>query len=258
MCPTILWIGPVPIRGYGLMLAIGFLLAVSLAQKNSKKFGIEPKIVADIFPWLIVSAALGSRLFHVVVERPMFFLEHPLDILKFWEGGVTYYGGLFGAIIALYFFCKKHKMSLLNLFDFLITYVALGQVFGRLGCFLAGCCHGIPTDLPWGIAITNPESVTRPLGMALHPTQLYQSFWNLLTFLILYFAAKHKKFTGENILIYGIVYSIGRSIIEIYRGDSVRGFIIDGYITTSQGISIVLITICSILLVRKYYLLGKD
>lgn len=258
MFPTIINIGPLPIRGYGLMLAIGFLLAVYMAQKESKKFGIDPKTIADIFPWIIISAALGARLFHVFIERPSYFFEHPIDIFKFWEGGVTYYGGLFGAIVAGWIFCKKNKISLLILFDFLITYVALGQVFGRFGCFMAGCCHGIPTDLPWGIVITNPESVTRPLGIALHPTQLYQALANFVTFIILYYKAKHKKFIGENILIYGIVYSIGRSIVEIYRGDSVRGYIIEGSLTTSQGISVLLILICSVILVWKYINLKKQ
>jgi len=258
MYPTLVWLGPLPIRSYGFMLAIGFLLAIHLAQKEAKKFQVDPKTIADIFPWIIISAAIGARLFHILVERPSYFIDHPLDMFKFWEGGVTFYGGFFGAILASWYYCKKNKLSLLRLFDFLITYVALGQVFGRIGCFLAGCCHGLPTEMPWGIAVTHMESVTRPLGIALHPTQLYQSLWNLLTFIILFYKAKNKKFIGENILIYGIVYSVGRSIVEIFRGDSVRGFLIENYISTSQAISIILIVVCSFILIKKYISLNKN
>ncbi|MBN1115177.1 MAG: prolipoprotein diacylglyceryl transferase [Oligoflexia bacterium] len=253
MLPTIIRIGPIPIRGYGLMLAIGFMLAMYLAQKKASKFGFDPEKLSVLFPSIIIWAAIGARLFHTFIEMPSYYFHHPVDIFKFWDGGVTYYGGLIGGILTTYLFCKKHKVSMLKLADFLITYVALGQIFGRLGCTLAGCCHGIPCDLPWAYAITNPESVTRPLGVPLHPTQLYQATWNLFTFILLYRNAERSKFAGENLLLYGIVYPIGRSIIEIFRGDSVRGYIIDGVLTTSQGISLVVFIVCVSIYLRKHF-----
>jgi phosphatidylglycerol:prolipoprotein diacylglycerol transferase len=158
MFPTLFHIGPVPIHGYGLMLAVGFLTAMYLAQRDSKYFDIPEKKLADLFPWIILAGAGGARLFHVVVERPAFFWEHPLDIFKLWDGGVTFYGGLMGGVLVVYIFSRRNKIPFIKIGDFLITYVALGQVFGRLGCFLAGCCYGVPTDLPWGVAITNPDT----------------------------------------------------------------------------------------------------
>ena len=185
MCPILFRIGPIPIYGYGLMLAIGFLAAMLLAQKDAKRFNISEEKLSSLFPWIIIVAAFSARLFHAIVERPAYFWDHPIEVFYFWDGGVTFYGGLIGAVIVLWIFAKRNKLSFIYMGDFLIVYTALGQVFGRLGCFLAGCCHGVPTDLPWGITVTNPDSITRPLGIPLHPTQLYQALVNLITFIIL-------------------------------------------------------------------------
>ncbi|MFH1224150.1 MAG: prolipoprotein diacylglyceryl transferase, partial [Pseudomonadota bacterium] len=239
------------VHGYGAMLAIGFLLGMYLAQRDAKHFGISDKKLADMFPWIILGAAVGARLFHVLVERPAFVFEHPLDIFKLWDGGVTFYGGLIGGVIVVYLFTRKHKMSMLAVSDFIIPYAALGMVFGRLGCFLAGCCYGLPTELPWGIAIMNHDSITRPLGIALHPTQLYQALVNLITFIILYRNTWRKKFEGQNLLLFGLMYPLGRTIVEFFRADSIRGYIIDGVITTSQGISIVIFVTCLVIYINR-------
>jgi len=251
MCPILFRIGPIPIYGYGLMLAIGFLAAMLLAQKDAKRFNISEEKLSSLFPWIIIVAAFSARLFHAIVERPAYFWDHPIEVFYFWDGGVTFYGGLIGAVIVLWIFAKRNKLSFIYMGDFLIVYTALGQVFGRLGCFLAGCCHGVPTDLPWGITVTNPDSITRPLGIPLHPTQLYQALVNLITFIILYKVSRHKKFNGQLMLIYGLTYPVGRSIVEIFRGDSIRGYIIDGVITTSQGISITIFVTCLVIYIIK-------
>lgn len=244
MLPILFHIGPIPIYGYGLSLALGFMAGILLAQHDAKHFNIPEKKLESLFPAVIIFGALGARLFHAVIERPSHFIKYPLDFFKLWDGGVTFYGGLIFAVLTAWYFAKKNKIKPLALIDFLMPYVALGQVFGRIGCFLAGCCYGLPTDLPWGIAATNPLSATTPLGVALHPTQLYQVLWNLLTFIILYRTAWRKKFIGQSLLLYGIIYPLGRGIIEIFRGDSIRGFIIDGVLSTSQGISIVILISC--------------
>ena len=258
MRPILFHIGPVPIHGYGLMLAVGFLVAMYLAQRNSKYFGISDEKLANLFPWIIVAGAVGARLFHVLVERPAYFFQNPIDIFKLWDGGVTFYGGLIGGVLVVYIFARRNKIPFIQLGDFLIPYVALGQVFGRLGCFLAGCCYGIPTDLPWGIVSMNPDSVTRPLGIALHPTQLYQAGVNLITFIILYKLSWKKKFTGQILLVYGLTFTVGRSIVEIFRGDSIRGYIIDGVLTTSQGISLAIFVPCLIIYIIKVRSLRKE
>lgn len=252
MYPILFRIGPIAIPGYGVALMVGFLVSMYLAEKNASRFDIPKKKLSDLFPNIILGAVIGARLFHVLVERPSYFLKNPLDAFKIWDGGVTFYGGLIVGFLVVYRFCKKNNISLLNLSDFLITYVALGQGFGRIGCTLAGCCHGIPTDLPWGIAIYNPESATRPLGIPLHPTQIYQMLINFSIFFILNWRAKKKKFVGENLLLYGMLYPIGRSFVEIFRGDSVRGYIIDNIITTSQGISIVIFIISLTIYIKQY------
>jgi len=240
------------------MLAIGFLLAMFLAQKDAKKFNIPEDKLSSLFPWIIVAGAFGARLFHAIVERPAYFLEHPIEVFYFWDGGVTFYGGLIGGVLVVWLFARKNKIPFVHMADFLIVYTALGQVFGRLGCFLAGCCHGVPTDMPWGVAVTNPDSITRPLGIPLHPTQLYQVLVNLITFLILYKVSRNKKFNGQLLLIYGLTYPLGRSIVEMFRGDSIRGYIIDGILTTSQGISLVIFFSCLTIYLIKVRSLKKQ
>jgi len=258
MCPILFHIGPIPIYGYGLMLATGFLLAMFLAQKDAKRFNIPEDKLSSLFPWIILAGAFGARLFHAIVERPSYFWEHPLEVFYFWDGGVTFYGGLIGGVLTVWIFARKNKIPFIHVADFLIVYTALGQVFGRLGCFLAGCCHGVPTDVPWGISVNNPESITRPLGIPLHPTQLYQALVNLITFLILYKVSRHKKFNGQLLLIYGLTYPLGRSIVEIFRGDSIRGFVIDGVISTSQAISICVFLVCLTIYIIKYLSIRKN
>jgi phosphatidylglycerol---prolipoprotein diacylglyceryl transferase len=258
MCPILLRIGPLKIPGYGFMLAMGFLLSMYLAQRDAKKYNIiDEQKLANLFPFLIIAAAVGARLFHAIVERPAYFWDHPIDFFKVWDGGVTFYGGFIAALLAGYYYCRKHNLNMLKLYDFLIAYVPLGQTFGRLGCFLAGCCHGIPTSLPWGITITNPESVTRPLGVPLHPTQLYQALWNFMTFIIVYRGSRNRRFTGQNLLLFGMIFPVGRTIIEFFRGDEVRGYIINGVMTTSQGISLLIFVPCLTIYIYKMATIKK-
>lgn len=242
MRPILFHIGPIPIYGYGFMLALGFLISFYIALKKTKEFGLKEKDLNDLFPVIIISAALGARLFHAVFERPDFFIAHPLSFFRFWDGGLTFYGGLIVAVIAAWIFTRKRKINMLNLSDFIIILLPLGQTFGRFGCTLAGCCHGVPTNMPWGIAINNPHSITRPLGIPLHPTQLYQASLNFIVFLLIFRNGSKRAYKGKNLLLYGIYYPIARIFVEIFRGDAERGFVF-GNVSTSQFISGILFVI---------------
>lgn len=250
MLPVLFHIGSRPIYSFGLLTATGILVALILIQKDAKHFKISEAKLGSILTLIIITGLFGSRLFYVLISKPLFFIEHPLEFFKFWNGGMVFYGGLLFCIIAVWFFAKKNKMSFLDLVDFLIPYLPLAHIFGRIGCFLNGCCYGLPTDLPWGISVTNTQSVTRPLGVPLHPTQLYEAMLNLIIFIILYRTGRRKKFKGQCVLLYGMLYPVGRSIIEIFRGDTERGFIISGIISTSQGISILIFVMCLIIYLK--------
>ncbi|MBF0361345.1 MAG: prolipoprotein diacylglyceryl transferase [Oligoflexia bacterium] len=249
MYPILMKIGPITIHGYGSFLALGFFLCMLLALRDNKKYNLNynDQMLRNLFLWIVIASAIGARLFHVLIEKPSFYFDNPMAIIKVWDnGGVTFYGGFIAAIIGSYLYCRKHKWSMFLLSDYLIVYVPLGQTFARIGCFLSGCCYGIPTNLPWGIAIHNPASSTLPLHVSLHPTQLYQAFWNLLTFIIIYRNAfnKEKRTPGDNIILFGLIYPIGRIVIEFFRGDEVRGYVISNLLTVGQFISLIIL-ICA-------------
>jgi phosphatidylglycerol:prolipoprotein diacylglycerol transferase len=152
-------------------------------------------------------------------------------------------------VIVTIVYLKKHKMQLWAVADILAPSLALGQAIGRWGCFFAGCCYGRETDVPWAITFTDGKSLA-PLGIALHPTQIYLSFNALVIFGILLWLSKRKSFDGQIIWIYGILYSIGRFIIEFYRNDD-RGVV--GVFSTSQiiGIIVFVVSVCMLFLLRR-------
>jgi len=237
MHPVLISIGPFTLHTYGLFVASAFFTAIFLSLHQAKKEGLDPDRMLDLAFYVTLSAIVGARLLFVIVEYP-YFLENPIRIFKIWEGGLVFYGGLIGAVVVSILYMKRHRMPVLTVGDIVAPSLALAQSVGRLGCVSAGCCYGKPTDLPWGIVFTDPNSLVplEKLGMALHPTQLYSSAGNFTLFLFLFLLNKRKKFTGQTLLMYGICYPLLRSFIETFRGDP-RGSLMGGMISTSQFIS---------------------
>ncbi|OGQ64225.1 MAG: prolipoprotein diacylglyceryl transferase [Deltaproteobacteria bacterium RIFCSPLOWO2_12_FULL_38_8] len=234
----------IPIPGYGTMLAIGFSLALYLVVRRAKTEGLDPEHFLNVATYIILAALIGSRLFHVFFEKPSYYFSNPLEIPKVWKGGYTFLGGFIPAAIVLWWYTKKHKIPILKSMDIFAPYLALGTMFGRLGCFLAGCCHGKICDFvqfPISYVATNPDSFSRPLGIPLYATQLWQASANFLVFLILIWMRKRKKFDGQLLAGYLIFYPIGRGVIEIFRGDEVRGFVISNILYTSQFLGLFMI-----------------
>ncbi len=241
-------LGPysIPIPGYGTMLAIGFSVALFLVVRRAKIEGMDPDHFLNVATYIILAALIGSRLFHVIFEKPSFYFENPLEIPKVWKGGYTFYGGFIPAALVLWWYTKKHRMPVLKVMDIFAPYLALGTFFGRLGCFLAGCCHGVICDyhlFPISYVATNPNSFSRPLGIPLYATQVWQATSNLLVFLVLIWFRKRKKFDGQLLAGYLMLYPIGRFVIEIYRGDEIRGYVIPNLLTTSQFLGLLTIVI---------------
>jgi len=182
------WGIPLKIPGYGVMLALGFFVATYLILREGKKLKINENHLMNLLTIAIIGALVGSRLFHVIFERPLYYWHHPLEIFYLWHGGYVFFGGVLFAALGVWWVRQQYKLSSLIIFDIIAPFLALGEVFGRVGCFLAGCCHGKPTQLPWGITFSDPSSFAHPLGVALHPTQLYQATLNLFIFFIQHFA----------------------------------------------------------------------
>ncbi len=238
MCPIFFKIGPVTVHTYGVLVALGFIVGITFAVYFGKKEGIAKEKILDIGFYTILAAIIGSRLFFVLIEYK-YFLKNPLDIFKVWEGGLVFYGGVLLVIPVMLIYFKKNALSVWKTLDIFAPSLAIGHAIGRLGCFSAGCCYGKPTNLPWGVTFTDPHSLAI-LGIALHPTQLYESFAELGNFIVLLILRKHKKFDGQLLWTYVLIYSIFRFIIEFFRGDRARGFIYNGF-SVAQAISLVLL-----------------
>ena len=225
-------IGPITIYGYGLMIAIGVLAAYFSATYRSKKYALDPDKVFYMTVWAVIGGFGGAKLLYLITQLPA-ILKDP-SLLKDARNGFVVYGGIIGGILVGWLYCRIKKLKFLEYFDLMMPSIALAQGFGRIGCFLAGCCYGKETSGPLAVTFTNSDFA--PNNVALIPTQIYSGFLDFAHFLLLLYVAKHKKADGQVAACYLIFYSIGRFVIEFFRGDIERGSV--GVLSTSQFISI--------------------
>lgn len=249
MHPVLFDFGGLTIYSYGVLLAAAYLLGLQFALIRARKRGLDGQRVMDLGIWIIVSALLGAKLLLLVVDFKQ-FTGNPRDLFGLARSGGVFYGGLIAAVIVALVYLRRHKMPLWTTTDVFAPGIALGHVVGRLGCLMAGCCFGRPTSLPWGITFTNPAAaanVGTPLGIALHPTQLYEAGAELLILLfLLVWERRGRPFPGRTFWSYLLLYGISRFIIEFYRGDS-RGMVFDT-LSTSQFVSVVLVPLSIVML----------
>lgn len=250
MHPILFKIGSIPIYTYGLMVAIGFVLAVEVVKRLGAKNGLSVERVADLSFLCLVTGLIGARLLFVIT-RLDYFITDPIAIFKIWEGGLVFYGGPIAALAFGIHYTKKHRLPFWKLFDSLIPGLVLAHAFGRFGCLGAGCCYGKPTGTDFGIKLYSDLVDAEFRGVNLHPTQLYEAVSLLILFAGLVFLHKRKTFDGQVGITYLLVYPIIRSIIEIYRGDTVRGFVIGDWLSTSQFISILIFVMAFLLLQKR-------
>lgn len=205
------------------MVALAFLFGLWTATLRAKREKISGEKIADVTLWLMVGAILGARFVYVTTYWKEEFAGQPwTEIFMIQHGGLVYYGGLIGAIVAgaIYIFWKK--LPLWKTADVLAPSIALGSVFGRAGCLLNGCCYGRPTNVPWAITFTNPQAHElsgTPLFTPLHPTEIYDGALNLGLYIFLAWLFRRKKFDGQVFATYLLCYAVTRSIVEYFRGD---------------------------------------
>ncbi|MEX1378221.1 MAG: prolipoprotein diacylglyceryl transferase [Eubacteriales bacterium] len=224
-------VGPITVHGYGLMIAIGLLAAILLADYRGKKQGLDGDLVFNLMIIAIITGFLGAKLLYLVVEFKA-FLRDPFGLLLSGSGFVVYGGIIFGALSA-FLYCKKKGISFLKHFDLFMPSIALAQGFGRIGCLGAGCCYGRETESIFHIIFH--EANIAPINVPLVPTQIYSSISNFTIAAILLIYARKNKRPGNVGLLYLILYSVFRSVIEFFRADY-RGSV--GVLSTSQFISI--------------------
>ena len=249
MYPILIEFGFFKIFTYGLLVATGFLVAILLASSRAEKEGLDSQKVLDLCFYVMVSALLGARLLYVIVEH-RYFLDSPLEIFKFWKGGLVFYGGLILGVLISLWYLKRNQMPMWKTADLLAPSIALGQLIGRWGCFFAGCCYGKKTDVAWGITFTDPRSLA-PLEISLHPTQVYLSLNAVFIFIFLMWLSKRKVFDGQILWSYGILYSVGRFLIEYFRGDD-RGFPVEQVLSTSQFVGVFIFSFSAFMLLMLY------
>jgi phosphatidylglycerol:prolipoprotein diacylglycerol transferase len=251
MYPRLLELGPFTLYSYGLLLAAAYLGGLQLALVRARKRGMDATKVMDLGIWIIVSALVGAKALLLIVEWDH-YSRQPRELLSLAQSGGVFYGGLILAVVVALWYLRRHKLPMWTTCDVFAPGIALGHVVGRLGCFLAGCCYGRATDVPWAVTFTDPfaaANVGTPLHRELHPTQLYESGAELLILLgLLLFERKGRPFPGRTFWMYMLVYAISRFVIEFYRGDP-RGTALWG-LSTSQTISVVLVPLSLVMLWR--------
>lgn len=247
----------IPIYWYGVIIAFGFLLAVLLGIRASRKFGLEPDHIIDLVLFAAPVAIVFSRLYYVVFNWN-YFSQYPEDIINTRKGGLAIYGGIIGALLVAWLFARRKKLGVLRLLDFGVPYLILAQGIGRWGNFVNQEAFGTNTTLPWGMTsesvvqhlnyiLANPQEypyinpATIQPELPVHPTFLYESLWNILAFFFLIWFRKRKKVEGEVFFLYMILYGFGRFFIEGLRTDSL---LIEGSpIRVSQLLAGVLVVI---------------
>jgi phosphatidylglycerol:prolipoprotein diacylglycerol transferase len=222
MFPDLISIGPFTIHTYGFFVAVGFAVGILTAVKVGKTQGVPSQQVMDMAFVMIVWAIIGSRLFYVLINFS-YYKAHPLDIIKIWQGGLVFSGGLVATAAAMWGYLRRHRLSFWSTGDLWAPSLALGQAIGRFGCFMAGCCYGRPTGSSWGVVFTHPQSLA-PLNIPLYPTQVFEAVSGFAVFLVLIFLHGKKKFEGQVFLWYLILHSTARLFVERFRGDE-RGLI---------------------------------
>ena len=240
MRPTLFRIGSLPVRGYGLMVAIAFLVAIYLAAHRAKKEGIPSQTIFDLGLYLLVSALLGARIFHYFQHRDSY--QSFTDVFKVWQGGLAYYGGFLLALTVGVLYLRSRKLSIAKVTDIFAPSLVLGLGIGRIGCFLAGCCFGKPTSLPWGVTFPRESLVWMEIGsQKVHPTQLYSSLSLICIFVVLLILRRHIKLPGQLFLSAVLMYALHRFFIDFLRHYTSDERI--GSLATSQVMSVLAGTI---------------
>ena len=250
MHPILFELGNWPVYSYGLLLAIAYLAGLQMAVVRARRQGVDSTKVMDLGIYLIIAALVGAKLMLVAVDFN-YFRQQPRELLSLVRAGGVFYGGLIVSFLTGLWLVRRYKLPIWSAADMYAPGIALGHVIGRLGCLLAGCCYGRPTDVAWGLTFTDPvaaANVGTPLGIPLHPTQLYDAGAELLILIVLLATERRGRgFAGRTFWLYILLYAISRFVVEIYRGDP-RGTLM-GF-STSQFVSLVIAPIAVVMLLR--------
>ena len=227
--PVAFYIWGWPVRWYGILISSAFLIGVFLASYLAKKRKVDPDTLWSILLIVVPAAIIGARLYYVLFNWS-YYVDAPGEIIATWHGGLAVHGGILFGLLALIFSCRHYKENFWQIADLFVIPLVLGQSIGRWGNFINQEAYGTVTDLPWGMLID---------GETRHPTFLYESAWDFLVFLVLFFFFKKSKKPGNVFLLYLVLYSIGRFMIEGFRTDS----LMLGPLRAAQVVSLAMIVL---------------
>jgi phosphatidylglycerol---prolipoprotein diacylglyceryl transferase len=267
MIPSVINIGPIPIHLYAIAIMTGVVLAALLAQKEATRRGQDGALVWDMLVWVLIAGIIGARIWHILTPTPSaiaqgltteYYLTHPLEAIAIWNGGLGIFGAVAGGAIALFFFTRRHHLSMLMWLDILAPSVALGQAIGRWGNFFNQELYGGPTNLPWAIYIDPQHRLVGFENIAYyHPLFLYEMLWNLASVVFLLWLARrfaNRLKTGDIFFVYLITYPMIRFLLEFLRLDSSE---LAG-INANQVLALVILIIAGSILFLRHRLNRKE
>lgn len=240
------------VRWYGIIIAVGILLAYQLAEREAKQRGLPKDIISDLVLWIVPAAIISARIYYVAFEWH-YYQYHPAEIIAIWTGGIAIHGAILGGLLTLFIFCRYKQVSFFKMADILAPSLLLGQIIGRWGNFMNHEAHGGPTTLSFLQQLHLPQFIIDNMkidGIYYHPTFLYESLWNMIGLLLIIIVLKKVVRHGEVFASYLIWYSIGRYFIEGMRTDSLM---LTSTLRIAQVISIVIIVIAIIMIIYRRY-----
>src|SRR3989338_799546 len=241
MKPFIFHYADIYIPSFFFMTMIGSLAAAFYASWFAKHHDGDPVIMLDFGIIGIIAGVLGARIFHILIENPKYYFEDPIRVFYFWQGGFVSLGAFVFSAITWILYLHVRKFPVLKHFDHITLSVPIIIFFVRLGCLLAGCCYGKPTDFFLHLIFTDPSSAAGKLhsGEALHATQVYFMLNAVVMFIVLHLTYRYRRFQGQVLTTFLIYYGITRFLIEFLRGDADRGVYFDGMISTGQIVMVI-------------------
>lgn len=228
-------LGPFTLHTYGVLVALGFLAALFVVMRGARREGLRSDSVLDVAFVAVLAAIVGSRLLYVIFNLGEYLAE-PLRILKVWEGGLIFHGGLLLAIPACLYLARRENLPTWPTADVFAPAIALGQAVGRLGCYAAGCCYGAPWDPPFCVTFTHPESLA-PLNVSLFPSQLFAFASGVLVFLVLLAYRPGRRSPGQVFWLYLVLASLARFAEDVFRSPEAKNAILP-WLSVTQAIAL--------------------
>ena len=247
------YIGDWPIRSFGVMLSLGIFGGLLVAFLVARAQGRYQEEVLDLAFYAILGGLVGARLWEVIFSWE-YYGNHLLEIPAIWNGGISVQGSVLGGLLAVIWYCRKRNIAIWPMMDTLAPGVLVGQAIGRLGCFLNGCCFGVPHDHLGVVYPAGTDAYYAFGSQPLFPAVLFEAAWDVLVLVLLLALFKRKPFNGFIALSYFILYSIGRFTLEFWRGDSLRTFM---DLKAAQFSSVVTILVSLVLMYYLYNLFPK-